>query len=83
MDKALYIERHWKTNLFSEDFTSYPLSYIINKNKYVLTDREYDKSKFREFAEKYPKTELCLLDTAVSHDKYWFDLWEDKYEEKE
>lgn len=78
-DKALYIERHWEIDMeiwkFQADCMVYPLSYIENKYKLVLTERNYNKNEFKEFTDIYAKTELCLLDTNINHDKQWFDSW--------
>lgn len=72
MNKAVYIERHWEVK---KNNNEYPLSFIVNKDKYVATERCYDKKFFNEFSEKYDKTEICLLDTNVNHDLYWFNKW--------
>lgn len=75
INNALYIERHWEVKLTDTDIVKYPLSFIKNKTKYIATEREYNKNKFIDFARKNSKTELCLLDTNINHDKKWFDIW--------
>ena len=72
LKKCLYIERHWKTSLKNVEF---PLSYVVNKTKYVATERCYDKKLFKQFSEQYEKTEVCLIDTNINHDKNWFKIW--------
>lgn len=71
---ALYIERHFEMEK-ADDYV-YPVSLLANKNKYVGTSRTYNRSEFAEFANRYDKTELCIIDSNVNHDKDWFDIWE-------
>jgi hypothetical protein len=78
-DKSLYFEIHYET-----DGNLYPLSKNQNKNSYLCTAREYDKTKYDDLIKKHynknkPSTEwvmeLCLYDTDIMEDVDWFNLY--------
>lgn len=75
LETARYVEAH-----FEAQDLSYPMSRNASKNFYLATDREYDKSKFNDFIEKYKdkaEIEICVYDTNIWTDNIWFAQWPD------
>lgn len=75
MDQSLYMESH-----FISDEFHLPTSRNQRKSTFLATDRTYEKSKYKEFSERYKGTELelCLYDSFVEEDTDWFDAYENK-----
>lgn len=72
-DRAKYVEAHFPAvnNIF-------PISANQKRpTEYLATDRRYNKSIFRGFADYYKKSqvELCLQDTNVKEDWDWMTLY--------
>lgn len=73
--QSLYMESHFEPY---QDQKKYPLSRNFKSGRIMGTDREYDKSKYFEFRQKWghEDIELCLYDTFVSEDLDWFSLYD-------
>jgi hypothetical protein len=71
-DRSLYMESH-----FSAENEKYPLSRNRKKTHRLATDREYDRSNYDSFRDRWngEDVELCLHDTWLEEDKDWFDLY--------
>jgi hypothetical protein len=80
-----YLEVHFETHIdlnqegsMISHFSHLPLSVNKISNKYIRTDREYDKRLYNKFIEKYQSfgdIELCIFDTNVNGDKKWFEAY--------
>ncbi len=69
---SLYVESH-----FIPKGNNYPLSRNTRSGKILGTDREYSKSKYLEFLDKWKDEdcELCIFDTFKEEDYDWFNLY--------
>jgi hypothetical protein len=74
LNHSCYIESHF---VESDGVFRFPTSRNARKTELLATDREYDRSKFGAFRERYKDAvvELCLFDDFVDEDKDWFDLY--------
>jgi len=81
---SVYIESHWK-QIISGNYFGHrcsPLSQNQNKlgsDKYLATDRLYDRKYFDLFNDAYKNNatvELCLYDSFVEEDADWFNLYD-------
>ncbi len=73
IERSLYIETHFPTTNNLSPFVK-----NVRSSKLVSTEREYDKTKYKEFIEKYKdnkEVELCLYDDYIREDFYWFNLF--------
>lgn len=71
-DQSLYMESHYVT----ED-NKHPISRSRHKTTCLATERTYDKLDYQAFRQRHKgrEVELCLMDTFVTEDKDWFDLY--------
>ncbi len=74
-DQSLYMESHYVT----ED-AKHPISRSRHKDTFLATERTYDKSEYQMFRQRHKgrEVELCLMDTFVTEDKDWFDLYHER-----
>lgn len=74
-EQSLYIESHF--NPTPDDYKKYAISRNQKTGEMLGTDREYDKSKYKEFIKKWndktEEIELCIFDTNPGKDKDWLD----------
>lgn len=75
LDKAIYSEVH-----ISPRIMGLPTVYNINSNKYVSTERTYNRNEFLDLKKKYEdilgsEFELCLFDSNKDFDNYWLSFY--------
>jgi hypothetical protein len=74
-DLSLYMESHF----IPGDDVSYPVSQNQKSGKYMGTDREYNKSNYQDFIDKWignnNEIELCLYDSFKEEDFDWFEKY--------
>lgn len=70
--QSIYMESH-----FNPENNIYPISRNRKSQKLMGTDREYDKTKYIEFKDRYEgkEVEMCLYDTFVEEDSDWMNLY--------
>lgn len=73
VDISKYIESHFIT-----ENCQYPISRNVRKTEILGTDREYNKSNYDKFVQKWNKeiVELCLYDSFIEEDSDWLGLWQ-------
>lgn len=76
VDDSLYMETHFNSNEFKLP-TSLNVTNGNLTKRYLATDRTYNKSRYKEFMNKYTgnELELCIFDSFVHGDKKWFDFY--------
>lgn len=79
INRTIYMEAHWKIDKIKEN-TIFPISENMRSGKLMATYRIYDKDNFNQMKKLDVETEieLCLMDTYVSEDFDWFDLYQKK-----
>lgn len=73
LGQALYVESH-----FIPTDKKYPISKNVRSQKLMATAREYNKTKFTDFINKWKDiadVEICLFDDFVREDFDWFELY--------
>jgi hypothetical protein len=73
--RSVYVESHFVPN--EKYVGSYPMSQNQKSGKIMCTDREYDKTKYNSFIDKWKNedVELCLYDDYIREDFDWFKLY--------
>ena len=75
LNKAIYAEVHTNPHI-----CGMPFVYNVKSEKYVSTERTYDKDQFDELKQKYEgisgsEFELCLYDSNPNFDDYWLSFY--------